>query len=98
MKTKKEELIKIINDAPVDEFETVVLIAHGKVTKDNNGTLCCIQGTNEDLLVSTCMAFEKSPELYKFFMDSIKTFGLGMREKVMGIKNVVGKYTPEANA
>ena len=67
MKTKKEELIKILNEAPVDEFESIVLIAKGKTPKEDSGILCCVQGTNEDLLVSTCMAFEKTPELFKFF-------------------------------
>ena len=97
MITKKEELIKTINDAPVDEFETVVLIAHGKVTKDNNGTLICIQGNNADLLATTCAAFEKSPDLIKYFMDSVKVFVLGMRDKLGLVKDAV-KYTPEANA
>jgi hypothetical protein len=98
MKTKKEELIKIINDAPVDEFETVVLIAHGKVSEENNGTLCCIQGDNADLIATTCAAFEKSPDLLKYFMDCIKVFILGMRDKLSLVKDVVEKYTPEANA
>jgi hypothetical protein len=98
MKTKKEVLIKAINDAPVDEFETVVLIANGKVTKDNNGTLICIQGDNADLLASTCMAFEKSPDLIKYFIDSVKVFVLGMQDKLGLVKDVVEKYTTKANA
>lgn len=98
MITKKEELIKIINDAPVDEFETVVLIARGKVSEENNGTLCCLQGNNADLIASTCTAFEKSPDLIKYFMDCIKVFVLGMRDKLGLVKDVVEKYTPEANA
>lgn len=98
MKTKKEELIKIINDAPVDEFETVVLIAHGKVSEENNGTLCCIQGNNADLLATTCAAFEKSPDLIKYFMDCIKVFVLGMQDKLKLVKDTVEKFTPVANA
>lgn len=98
MKIKKEELIKVINDAPVDEFETVVLLAHGKVSEDNNGTLCCIQGNNADLLASTCTAFEKSPDLIKYFMDSLKVFVLGMQDKLKSVKDTVEKFTPVANA
>lgn len=97
MITKKEELIKTINNAPVDEFETVVLIAHGKVSKDNNGTLLCIQGNNADLLATTCAAFEKSPDLIKYFLDSVKVFVLGMRDKLGLVKDAV-EYNPEANA
>lgn len=97
MITKKEELIKTINNAPVDEFETVVLIAHGKVSKDNNGTLLCIQGNNSDLLATTCAAFEKSPDLIKYFMDSVKVFVLGLRDKLGLVKDAV-ESNPEANA
>lgn len=97
MITKKEELIKTINNAPVDEFESVVLIAHGKVSKDNNGTLLCIQGNNADLLATTCAAFEKSPDLIKYFLDSVKVFVLGMRDKLGLVKDAV-EYNPEANA
>ena len=98
MKTKKEELIKMINDAPVDEFETVVLMAHGKMSEENSGTLLCFRGNNADLLATTCAAFEKSPDLIKYFMDSVKVFVLGMQDKLSLVKDAVDKYTPEANA
>lgn len=97
MITKKEELIKIINNAPVDEFESVVLLAHGKVSKDNNGTLICVQGNNADMLAATCAAFEKSPDLIRYFLDSVKVFVLGMRDKLGLVKDAV-EYNPEANA
>ena len=98
MKTKKKDLIQALNDVDADEFNSVIVIAQGESSKDGSGTVCYVSGSNEDVLASLCMAYEQVPALFSLMTKSIEAFGLGMRDKLMGVKNAVNEFPPKANA
>ena len=98
MKTSKEMLIQALTKVPFDQLDASFIVGHGKDNNNRAGTLCTVTGSQEDLMVARCMAYEQVPEFYKLIVQSLEVFGEAMIDMKKSKQQDGDKITPLAQA